>query len=341
MADSRLRRRRAGGDDQGRVAREAHLVDADVDAACLRRRPGAVEPDADRGPRARELVAEIGDALRRVAVDGDEAADGARLAAGCGLTASVTATAEPPSAKKSAAPARTVDGLRRIVETSRNVDVGRILRPESDDCTRTDPRVVREARRRRRRRRRTRPGRRARRTGPPSASSARPRSPAPPRRRGRRPRQPCLVGRLDPDADVVVVPEPAVEAHTPSTTTTPSGVTLRSPPGSCATQFQDAYRAARPATSGSNTSARSRSRSKPSPSQNSSVPTTWAPGIRPARVDLPAPPCPPIPTNVNPRACEAAAIRSRTGRVSTVASYWLRNGLTSLLDVTRATLEDP
>ena len=37
----------------------------------------------------------------------------------CGLTASVTATAEPPRAKKSAAPARTVEGVRRIVRTSR------------------------------------------------------------------------------------------------------------------------------------------------------------------------------------------------------------------------------
>ena len=54
-----------------RVAREPHLVDAGVDAPGLRRGAGAVEADADGRPRARVLVADVRDALRRVAVHGD------------------------------------------------------------------------------------------------------------------------------------------------------------------------------------------------------------------------------------------------------------------------------
>ena len=54
--------------------------DARADATGLRRPAGAVEAGADHRLRARELVAEIGDPLRGISVDGDVAPDGARRA---------------------------------------------------------------------------------------------------------------------------------------------------------------------------------------------------------------------------------------------------------------------
>ena len=233
----------------------------------------------------------------------------------CGLTASVTATAEPPRAKNSAAPAMTVDGLTRIgdlrVATTRaSSRAGRTSRSGSvRDATGAvhdhvgagdrvvaldvavlrrhpalDPRLPGPPRR---------PGRRRGRAAPRTAR--RPRC-------GRRSRRGTCGGgrtrlrrRRVPGRDRAVA---AGAARFP----VPRGVSA----------------ASRPASSGSNTSARRRARSNPSPSQNSSVPTTCARGIRAARVDLPAPPRPPIPTKVNARTGSAASIRSSTGCASTV-----------------------
>ena len=144
-----------------------------------------------------------------------------------------------------------------------------------------------------------------------------PARPTSPRRARRRaiPLEPHVVRRVDLNADVVVVARHAVEGTRPRPRRFPPvrvsgsrrgggapGPALepRLPPGD----------------------ERVRPRCADASSEPVSVPELvgtddLCAGDQEASVDLPAPPCPPIPTNVNPRAGDAAATSSRTGATST------------------------
>src|SRR5688572_6484755 len=128
----------------------------------------------------------------------------------CGRTASVTAMAEPPSAKNNAAPARTVDGLTRIRATSVRVMVrasspgGRMAVDEISSFVEWQGSVDDQI------------GARDRVVALDVAVLARHPCPDPRRPRGlavagETALEPSLVRRLDPHADVVVVAEHAVQ----------------------------------------------------------------------------------------------------------------------------------
>ena len=240
-----------------------------------------------------------------------------------GRTASVTATAEPPSAKNNAAPAMTVDGLTRIgvppektLRASslvrRTVAAASRRRPAVDDEVGAGDRVVRLD----------------------VAILARhprldPRRPGGLAVAGDAAREARLVRGLDPHPHVVVVPEHPVERADALDDDDPARL--------------DHAGAARPAgvpvPRGVSRVAPAEQRLEHLGAQPGQLEPLAVPELvrrhdlrcrdRAASVDLPAPPRPPMPTKVKAFRGAAEATRSRTGWTSTAPRLVRSDGVIS------------